>query len=235
MNISNEIREKLISQGASIVGFADLSIIPEQNRREFKYGIIIGVALNPMIVSLIKNEPIQEYYDECERVDELLNILNEYVSEILKGYGYEALAKTQSVVKIDNNKRTELPHKTIATRAGIGWIGKGALLVTEEFGSAIRISSALTNAELEVGNPIDICKCGSCTECKNSCPGNVIDGKSWKVKLDRDEFFNAVECKNIIVKKGKMRGQDRFTCGICIASCPWTQQYINKWIKNKSK
>lgn len=230
MNISHEIREKLILRGASIVGFADLSVIPKQDRRRFNYGIIIGVALNPRVVSLIKNGPIQEYYNEGERVDKLLNALDKYAQEILKGYGYDALAKTQSVVKIDNNKRTELPHKTIATRAGIGWIGKCALLITEEFGSAVRISSVLTNAELEVGNPIDECKCGSCTECQNSCPGNAIYGKPWQAKLDRDEFFNAFDCKSTILKRGKEKGWDKFTCGICIASCPWTKRYLSKYI-----
>lgn len=38
MNINNEIREKLIAMGASIVGFADLSVISEHNRKAFKYG-----------------------------------------------------------------------------------------------------------------------------------------------------------------------------------------------------
>ena len=43
------------------------------------------------------------------------------------------------------NLGTPLPHKTVATRAGLGWIGKCALLVTKQFGSAIRLTSVLTD------------------------------------------------------------------------------------------
>jgi len=138
MTISSEMKQKLIEKGASIVGFADLSQVPEQDRHGQKYGIIIGVALSRDVIIGIKNGPTVEYYEEYKRVNDLLNELGKYTENLLKGKGFEALAKTQKVVKIDENtRRTELPHKTVATRAGVGWIGKSALLVTEEYGSAI--------------------------------------------------------------------------------------------------
>ena len=59
-----------------------------------------------------------------------------------------------------DNLGAELPHKTVATRAGIGWIGKCALLVTEKYGSAIRLTTVLTDMDLETDQPINGSKCG---------------------------------------------------------------------------
>ena len=229
MNISHALREQLRSKGASIVGYADLSEIPEQDRKGYRYGILIAVALNPEIVPKIAKGPNLEYYHEYRRVNNMLNELAEYASTILKSKGFDALPKTQSIVKIDQStKRTELPHKTVATRAGIGWIGKCALLVTEEYGAAIRISSVLTNADLDVGAPINNARCGSCTDCQNICPASAVSGKNWEIKMDRDEFFKALHCRDKIHERGVNLGLTEATCGLCIWACPWTQRYLKK-------
>ena len=46
-------------------------------------------------------------------------------------------------------------HFGIATRAELGWIGKNCLLVTEKFGSAIRLSSLLTQVPLCCEEPVN--------------------------------------------------------------------------------
>ena len=72
--------------------------------------------------------------------------------------GYQSYANTTKAVKQDDNWCTPLPHKTVATRTGLGWIGKNCLLVTKEYGSAVRLSSLLTDAPLPAGTPDDIRK-----------------------------------------------------------------------------
>ena len=79
-------------------------------------------------------------------------------AEFLLENGYQAYANTTKAVKQDDNWCTPLPHKTVATRAGLGWIGKNCLLVTKEYGSAVRLSSLLTDAPLPAGTPDDIRK-----------------------------------------------------------------------------
>lgn len=228
MNISEEIREKLIAKGASVVGYADLSSVPEKDRRGYRYGIAIGIALTPETVLGIKEGPTHEYYREYKRLNNLLNELDEYAAELLKEKGFDALPKVQSVIEIDEKtRRTELPHKTVATRAGIGWIGKCALLVTEEYGSTIRISSVLTNAELDVGVPINKSRCGDCSVCKNVCPAGAVSGSSWEVHKDRDEFYNAHSCRKTARERSGKIGIDESLCGLCIYSCPYTQRYLN--------
>ncbi len=231
MTISEEIRSELKQKGASIVGYADLSSLPEKDRKGYPYGIIIGVALIPEIVSGIRSGPTLQYYEEYKRVNTMLNELGEYTEALLKGKGFEALAKTKKVVEIDEGTiRTELPHKTVATRAGIGWIGKCALLVTEEYGSAIRITSILTNAVLDTGTPINNSRCGGCLICKNICPAGAVSGDIWDLNKDRDEFYNAFDCRNTARERSGRIGLNESLCGLCILACPWTQRYLKKGV-----
>lgn len=59
-------------------------------------------------------------------------------------------------------------HFGIATRAELGWIGKNCLLVTEKFGSAIRLSSLLTQVPLCYEEPVNRSHCGACRICVNN-------------------------------------------------------------------
>jgi hypothetical protein len=60
-------------------------------------------------------------------------------------------------------------HKLAAHLAGLGWIGKSCLLLTEQFGPRVRFVSVLTDAPLEAGSPLDK-PCGKCQVCIDACP-----------------------------------------------------------------
>lgn len=227
MTIGDYIRRKLMEKGASVVGFADLAGVSAEARKQYPGGIVFGAALDPEIVAGIGNGPAVEYCNEINRVNGLLNEMGEYTERLLKSNGYSALAKTQKVVVVEETtRRTELPHKTVATRAGIGWIGKCALLVTEEFGSALRISSVLTNAVLETGTPVNASRCGDCEVCKKVCPGGAVSGLPWEIGRDRDVFYNAFDCRKTALERTAKIGLDYSYCGLCILHCPWTQRYL---------
>jgi len=227
MSISKDLKEKLLSKGASVVGYADLSCLPRENTKGYNYGILIGVCIKPEVLLGITNGPTLEYYEEYKRLNRILNELDEYAAEILKDKGFSAYPKVLSNVEIDEKtRRTELPHKTVATRAGVGWIGKCALLVTEQFGSAIRISSVLTDASLETGIPITKSKCGDCLECKKACPAGAVSGENWDVNKDRDDFYNAFDCRKTARERTYKIGLAESLCGLCILKCPWTERYL---------
>lgn len=226
-NLSVEIKERLLEKGASIVGFADLKNVSDTQREGFRYGISIAVALNPIIITGIENGPTREYYDEYIRINNLLDQLDEYAAKIIEDHGFRAVSKVRKSVHADETTlSTILPHKTVATRAGIGWIGKCALLITKEFGSAIRLSTVLTDAKLDVGSPINESKCENCSSCKKSCPSNAVLGVNWKVDMDRAIYFDAFKCRDEGRKRSDKLGVEERICGKCILVCPWTQRYL---------
>ncbi len=107
-----------------------------------------------------------------------------------------------------------MPHKTIALLAGLGWIGKHNLLVTQEFGSAICMCTVLTNAPIQtVLHTPSNSLCGDCNICKNICPANALKGTSWKIGTSRNAIVDVFECS---------------PCLKCLALCPWTQKYMKK-------
>ncbi|MFC1521665.1 4Fe-4S double cluster binding domain-containing protein [Elusimicrobiota bacterium] len=226
-NLSKDLRQFLVLQGANLVGFADLGLLPQEVRHGLPYGISIAIALSPKIASSMDLGPTQEYKKEYDRINMKLGEITEAGAGFLENLGHKAVAKAATHSEIDwRSLSVPLAHKTIATLAGLGWIGKNALLVTRGFGTAIRLGTVLTDAVLDVGKPAKESKCGDCAECGWVCPGNAVKGKNWKQGLDRSEYFNAHACYGVTRRHEKQVGD--LICGICIAACPWTKKWLKK-------
>jgi epoxyqueuosine reductase QueG len=122
-----------------------------------------------------------------------------------------------------------MPHKTVAVSSGLGWIGKSALFLTEEYGSALRLISVLTDAPLECNEPITASKCGNCTLCEKACPGHAISGQLWKPELDREDYFDAMACRKKAREIAANSIDRKITlCGKCIEVCPYTRRYTKE-------
>lgn len=229
-NLAAELKTFLLNNGANMVGFADLRDIPPDIRNGFPSGISIAIAIDPGIVAEIREGPTSQYVAECDRVDSLLDSLGSQAVDFLKerGYGATFIASTDAEIDCDTLS-TRLPYKTVATRAGHGWIGKCALLVTDEFGEAIRITSIFTDAILPYNEPVDESRCGECTACVDACPSRAPSGRDWKAGIHRDSFLDAFAClKTGLELTLKNTGKEVPTCGICIAVCPLTEKYIER-------
>lgn len=228
--LAEEIHTYLRTEGADIVGFADLQDLPGEVRSDYPYGISIGVSLNPGTIRKIINGPDIDYLLEYRRANELLGLLGEKVARSLEEQGYRAKSLSATNTGIDwDTLSTVLPHKTVATRAGLGWIGKCALLITPEYGSAVRITSVLTDAELPSGTPKNDSDCGDCHACVEICPGKVVTGLAWEAGMSRDLLYDPFKCREVARKwQREHEGITDNICGMCIAACPWTQKYLDK-------
>jgi epoxyqueuosine reductase len=229
-NLCLEIRTALLDRGASLVGYADLGQLTAEVRDSMKFAVSIARALEPSIISEIRAGPTPEYCSEYRRANALLSDLAKFAANMLQDYGFQAIPKEPTHVGIDpKTHSTILPHKTIATRAGLGWIGKCALLVTEEYGSAIRLTTVLTDAELETAIPVDHSHCGDCVICVDFCPGNAPSGRNWNVNVYRDSYFDAFACARAARQCAMTKiGVDDTICGICMSVCPWTIKYLKR-------
>ncbi len=229
--LSVDLHNFLLEKGASLSGFADLTGIVQG---ELQHGVSVAVRLPVPVLQSISGGPSRIYFDAYHKINDQLDGLVTAGSEYLQSRGYRAHAKTRANVKEHPGYRTDLPHKTVATRAGLGWIGKSALLVTREFGPAVRFSSLLTDAPLTLGEPIDKSKCGNCTACMDHCPGKAISGKLWNVAMDRDEFFDAAACRKAARALSlDLLNEEISLCGKCIEVCPYTKGYTRRSMENE--
>jgi len=225
-----KIKTELLRLGADIVGFGSLLELPVNIRRGLPNGICVAVKYPREIIRGIGELPTEDYRVWYDKLNERLDMIVTMGAEYLIKSGFNAIAQTRERAgtgETENN--TVLPHKTVATRAGIGWIGKCALLVTDDFGSAIRISTILTDAPVETAKPVNESKCGGCMVCANACPAGAVSGNSWNLGVYRDEFFDAVKCRRAANERSLAGfGKNYTICGKCIEVCPRTRRYTNE-------
>ena len=237
------LKELLVQKGASLVGYGkieglyskcDLSIPSTVDSEkeyfeipEYPIGISIAVAIPKDIIKGISENPTMDYYNAYYDINQKLDCLANFCEEYLIKLGYSAYAQTVNRTKEYGIFNTLMPHKTVAVKAGLGWVGKSALLVTKEFGSAVRLTSVLTNAPLKYNNKTIDVPCNNCDICKKACPSGAITGNVWDKESGRDWIFNALECR----KKAREiafenLGKEITLCGKCIEVCPYTQKYL---------
>ena len=229
MNLSQNLKRFLLKNGASEVGFADIKNFTPMS--ELDKGVIFYIVYPKEIIRNMQNAPTPEYIKELVSINARLDGLGMKCEEFLIDRGYEAYAQTKKRLGTDFGEHNsfELPHKTIATRAGLGWIGKSALFTTSKYGSALRLSSVLTNAPLNLGTPIFKSKCGKCEICKEACIGGAISGREWNYKLKRNDFYDDKKCEKYALKISEENlGKADTVCGKCIFACPHTQKYIKE-------
>ena len=226
--LNSQIEHELLGKGASVIGFADISNLPNEITVGYPRAVCITAALDPTIVSGISKGPTRQYFAEYKRLNNLLDNLCEQTAGILTNAGRNAEAITTTTDKFDIvTLSTPFQHKTVATLAGLGWIGKSALLITKEYGPAVRLATVLTDAEFETGTPMNESHCGDCRKCVEACPAGAMTGHNWEPGAARESIYDAFKCRQTARKLAKQQGIEATICGICINVCPWTQKYLS--------
>ncbi len=223
------LEEYLQGGGAALVGYADLSELPPRPRRGLPRAVSFAVAIEPRAVAGISQGPTAAYAGEYTRINQLLQLLADQGAALLQRQGFLAVPGAATQVAVGPELlASELPHKTVATLAGQGWIGRCALLITPEFGSALRFNTILTDAPLPVGEPVTESRCGDCEECVRACPAGAVLGPLWRRGIERAEFFDAFACRAKALELSRRIGFDRTICGICITVCPFTRRHLQR-------
>ena len=225
--MQNEIINILPDQEDHVIGFADMGELV-RDHYPYHYAVVIGKRLDDAIIDGIENGPTAVYYELYQSTNDELNLITAKISRFLAQNGIPCVQIKSTVqeeeLPADFSKtlRMNFSHKMAATRAGLGWIGKTDLLVSEKFGPRIRLATVLTHHRFEnPGMPITESRCGQCDICVAACPGQAANGKLWKDSLDRDEFYDAFKCRDACRKLSLERLDKKISlCGICVSVCP---------------
>lgn len=246
MSDLSALKNVLLGAGACRVGFADLFPLSADVKTVFRNrlrtaaapdfplrGISIAVSLPPEVVAGLGNGPTRAYYDAYDAANQKLDALALRCACWLENAGFRAWAQTRDNVNGGdtlNEYATRLPHKTVATLAGMGWIGKDALLVTKEFGSAVRITLVLTDAPLAADEPVTVSHCGACNRCVRLCPAAALHDVTWQPGITTTADLVDVEnCSKTAARLSlKNYGIDFDICGMCFHACPFTRKWLHK-------
>ena len=226
--IEKIVRDHLLPAENYIWGFAELTGLLQNKFSGFDFGISIGQRLDSSIVDKVVNGPTLEYYTHYKKANKDLAMLTKQISEDLNENEIETqnIDPTVSTSELDTvyfkTLRTDLSHKMVATRAGLGWIGKTDLFISKKFGPRLRLVSILLKTPVKSkSKPFDISHCGNCNICVEICPAKAANGKLWDITVEREEFFDPWKCRNQCAEFGRTKlGINARICGICVAACP---------------
>lgn len=221
MNFVENLKNKALSLGATSIGFANLERVIPKELSHLKYGISIMVRLSDEIINQIKDVPTFTYFHHYRDVNTLIDQICLQLSLIIQENGYLAMnVPASQTVHAQEEKHTAIfPHKTAAVLAGLGWIGKNGLLITEEYGPRVRLGTILTNMKIPYNQKIYESLCGNCTLCKKACPVGAIKGNEWVIGMDRSQLIDVDLCSEHMKKEYKHIGRGS-VCGLCIKACP---------------
>jgi epoxyqueuosine reductase QueG len=189
------------SKGADFVYFVDTSVLPADAVKGFSCVVLFGKALTKGYINALRaNEKPKT--NEVLNTERKMDNLAIKVAEQLEAEGFSSMTKL---------KFGRLPHKTVVLNAGLGFIGKNNLLVTEQYGCAVLFGKVLTTALFEIKSktPIEP-KCGDCTVCVDVCQPNALRGTTWDITTKREDMMVRKHCA---------------LCLKCMIWCPYTERY----------
>lgn len=198
--------------GAALVGITTLRDhhIYAGKTVPYRYAISLAVTMDREAMLTVPSE------------EATLAVMNGYLdvgraairlAEQIRELGWNACAATN----LDADA-SDVLHVPIAIDAGLGQLGKHGSLITQAYGSNVRLATVLTDVPLVTDTPVDIGVddfCASCRICVTNCPPHAIFETKQTVRGIERWYVNFDTCVPYFSAQGG--------CGICIEVCPWSE------------
>jgi epoxyqueuosine reductase QueG len=210
--------ERIVLWGAA--DLRDFSTPRDETGQGFPFALSWAVPMDPRIMAGIRSGPNQAYADEYSGVNGRINGLSVALAAEIRGRGFRAKPLAASHRTDTVNIKGDFPHKTAATRAGLGWIGRHCQLITRPFGPWVRLGTVFADIEMPCGTPVERNFCGRCTRCVEACPAKALKGKAWYPGIPREELLDVQACDRW-KKEHYLQYHNGHNCGICSAACPY--------------
>lgn len=219
-----EAKGVALANGADLVGIIKVVDLPEHSEAISKMlpsarSVVVVVAKHSLAaISSATNQVAQfdtiHTYNACGGAAHT-------TARFLESQGFASLA-VPAFIPIEMQEprkgmRGEICWRRAGVRAGLGSYGENGLLVTREFGPAVRISGLVTAADLDADSPLNEDICDHCKRCVEACPSGALSGRG---------AINKRLCGETIFKYG-FRFFQRFMEGLCERSTEEVRRIIN--------
>lgn len=177
---------------------------------EAKSICVLGVPYN------LQNDPAlasyafyKDYHDQIPR----------QIERLIKNVETQCEVSIQRKISVDS---APLLERSIAVRAGVGWIGKSSMLIHPQFGSAFLLAECLIDQEVEPDTPFTKDLCGSCERCIKNCPTHCIDPVNRTIRANECISYLTIEHKGEFSQEQQASARiSVFGCDRCLSVCPW--------------
>ena len=141
-----------------------------------------------------------------------LQQLAERIEQLIGPFGYRAFVDSAPVME-----------RALATRSGLGWIGKNTMVINRKAGSYFFLGELYTDLPLPIDAPQQTEHCGKCTACLTACPTDAFAGPHL-LDARRCISYLTIELKGSIPEAlREPMGNRVFGCDDCQLVCPWNR------------
>jgi epoxyqueuosine reductase len=122
-------------------------------------------------------------------------------------------------------------ERSWAARAGLGFTGKNAMLISRRHGNWLFLAAILTRIDFAPDTPIRNqfherevgTLCGNCTRCLDACPTEAF-ARPGVVDARRCISYQTIENKGVIPRELREGiGNRIYGCDVCLEVCPWNR------------
>ena len=197
MRLTKNIKEVALANGADLVGIVRVRDLPEHEESILKIlpsaeSVVVVAARHSLAAISSGNNEVAQFntiftYGRCESSAQNTCLY-------LESEGFLSVA-VPAFIPIDmqgpkKGMRGEICWRRAGVRSGLGSYGENGLLVTKEFGAAIRLSGLVTSAGLDEDSPLEEDTCDHCKRCIDACPAKALSGEGRiNKKLCGDRIF----------------------------------------------
>lgn len=212
----NKIRSLFLEYPEVLYGFTSISY--SSYGSEYQSALVLAVPYGEQLtVQNYTEEKFEQGIQEAKKVvHEILSKLEAIFHELKISYYIPPMAQ-------NNEEELAAPfsYKYAAVNAGLGWIGKNDVVVTEKYGPRIRLSAVLIDHKFTYGQKITVSKCpAACEKCVDICPYHALHNVMWNIDTMRNDMIDYRLCNQkrslYIEKHGR-----KSACGLCMAACPF--------------
>lgn len=217
------IKRIALELGATAAGWAPLIpayLYSHKGRFAGDYGREIAHEHSRALVFLVEMD--FQAMRNAPKAPTLLESARQYYRAARISLSLEALlCRMDCAARSQHDAHYEVLLPPLAVLAGLGEMGRNNILITDRFGSRVRIGCVTTNLPGCNDAPRSLgvdAFCKVCGKCAENCPGKALslEGKSlvrgvlkWPTRVER------------CYRYWRQVGTD---CGICMASCPFSHR-----------
>lgn len=214
--VEEKIRNIFLDYPEAIYGFTDIAYSTYADT--YQSALVFAVPYGELLTLETYSEERFEkgIQDARITVEEILVRLKIILDESEVKYTIPPAAQSN-----ETDLAAPFSFKFAAVNAGLGWIGKNDVLITQKYGPRVRLSAVLIDMQFTYGSKTLKSNCPEdCRKCVDACPYKALHNMQWNINSLRNEIIDYKLCNEKRSLFVQTLGR-KSACGLCMAACPF--------------